>query len=274
VNKRSAFGRTWWARRWIEALEEIVDPGRLQRGRSYARSGHVLSADEDGQGITALVQGSRRSPYLVHIELAHLSDTAWNRLLEMLASRAAFAARLLNGEMPGNLDDVCTEAGVSLFPKTGKELITSCSCPDWSNPCKHVAAVYYVLGERFDDDPFLLFRLRGRTQEQVMRALLTSGGEGEQVEETAGSGLGPPPDASVPAFWQCARPLEDIAIAIELPKVRLPVLRRLGEPAFGASVQLVDKLGPHLDEVSRAAIAAAYREAAPVADEGNGDQGQ
>jgi len=272
VSKRGAFGRTWWAQRWIEALEVIVDPGRLQRGRSYARSGHVLAAQEDGKGITARVRGSMRSPYDVRIELAHLSDTAWERLLGMLATRAAFAARLLNGEMPGNLDDVCAEAGVDLFPESGDELTTSCSCPDWSNPCKHVAAVHYVLAGRFDDDPFLLFRLRGRTQEQVMRALLTAGGEDEHAEETGGSGLGSLPDASVPAFWRCTRPLDDIAIAIEPPRVRLPVLRRLGEPPFGASIRLLDKLGPYLDEVSRAAIAAAYREAAPAGGEGNGDQ--
>lgn len=102
-----------------------------------------------------------------------------------MASKAVFAARLLSGEMPQNIEEAFSEAKVSLFPERNRDLKTKCSCPDWSNPCKHIAAVYYVLAEQFDCDPFLIFKLRGRTKEQIVEALSSprSSEIGEETEE-------------------------------------------------------------------------------------------
>ncbi len=161
-SKRGAFAKNWWAQKWIEALERLVDSGRLSRGRSYARKGQVLSIDETKDGIAARVQGSMRTPYRISIKINHLTDAEWDKVIDALAEQAIFSAQLLAGEMPQDIEQAFERAQVSLFPSKRGDLETSCSCPDYSNPCKHIAATHYILGERFDEDPFLIFRLRGR----------------------------------------------------------------------------------------------------------------
>jgi uncharacterized Zn finger protein len=107
----------------------------------------------------------------VTIKFRKLSDAEWGRIIDGMASEALYAARLLSGEMPEQIEDVFAAAGTSLFPRDGDDMQTNCSCPDWANPCKHIAAVHYLLGERFDEDPFLMFLLRGRSQEDIITAL-------------------------------------------------------------------------------------------------------
>ena len=182
-SQRGNFAASWWADRWIKALERLVDAGRLSRGRSYARKGQVLEIKEKKGQIEAKVQGSRPTPYKVTIRLDPLTDAQWKGVFAALAAQAIFSAQLLNGEMPQTIEEVFAAAGVSLFPTQSGELHTDCSCPDWANPCKHVAAVHYILGEQFDEDPFLLFVLRGRTQEQVLAALRAQ----RRVEAGAGA---------------------------------------------------------------------------------------
>lgn len=161
-SRRGGFAKNWWAERWIGNLEQLMDAGRLRRGRRYARQGQVLSLEERAGGVVAEVQGSRRKPYRVRIDLEPLDDAGWERVIDVLAERALFAARLLSGEMPEDIEEAFSAAGASLFPERRGELRTECSCPDPAQVCKHTAAVHYILGERFDEDPFLLFRLRGR----------------------------------------------------------------------------------------------------------------
>src|ERR687896_2171681 len=160
-SQRGAFGRSWWAKRWIEVLEGFDIGARLGRGRSYARRGQVLSIDIDRGTVRAEVQGSRPQPYRVNVEVKTLAQQEWSKLAVVLATKAIFSAKLLAGEMPENIEEPFNDAGLTLFPTKGSDLATDCSCPDWSNPCKHVAAVYYLLGEEFDRDPFLIFKLRG-----------------------------------------------------------------------------------------------------------------
>ena len=144
---RGGFGRSWWARRWIEVLEGLDLGARLGRGRSYARRGQVLSINVEKGGVTARVQGSRARPYRVEIKISTLGRSDWKKLTTALSGRPIFAAKLLAGQMPDNIEDVFRDAGLSLFPDKGADLETDCSCPDWSNPCKHIAAVYFLLGE-------------------------------------------------------------------------------------------------------------------------------
>ena len=166
------FGLTWWGERWIAALERLGAQwrNRLPRGRTYARKGTVHAIDLRAGEITALVDGSRPDPYGVGILLPVFDDATWRMVVTALAGQLRHAAALLDGRMPEGVDDTLASCGVSLFPTAG-EFETWCSCPDWANPCKHVAAVLYTLATRFDDDPFLLFALRGRTREEVLAAL-------------------------------------------------------------------------------------------------------
>ena len=100
-----------------------------------------------------------------------LSEAQWDAVADAMAAQALYAARLLSGEMPEQIEEAFRAAGVTLFPADEGDLETDCTCPDWANPCKHVAAAFYLLGERFDADPFLMFELRGRTKEQIVEAL-------------------------------------------------------------------------------------------------------
>jgi uncharacterized Zn finger protein len=170
-NKQGAFGQSWWAKRWIAVLESFNIGARLGRGRTYARKGQVLDIDIGTGVVTALVQGSRPKPYKIKIELNPLSRKDWTHVIEVLGHQALYTANLLAGEMPQSIEEVFTNAGCFLFPEKLKDLKTDCSCPDWSNPCKHIAAVYYLMGEEFDRDPFLLFRLRGMERDELLASL-------------------------------------------------------------------------------------------------------
>src|SRR5206468_8903950 len=157
--------------RWIAVLEGFELGGRLQRARAYARRGQVVSISIEKGRVDAVVQGSRPEPYAVSLETRTLPAAEWARLAATLTREARFAAKLLAGEMPPDVEEAFRRAGLSLFPAQKEDLRTSCSCPDWSNPCKHIAAVYYLLGEEFDRDPFLVFRLRGLDRDELVRLL-------------------------------------------------------------------------------------------------------
>lgn len=256
-SKRGQFTKNWWANRWIKSLENLMDAGRLRRGKRYARQGQVLSIEEKKGGIRAKVQGSRRAPYKVSLKLDHFTDKQWNKIIDALADQAIFTAQLLAGEMPEDIEDAFRAAGVSLFPETEVELVTECSCPDWANPCKHVASVHYILGEQFDEDPFMLFRLRGRTQEQIMDALSARRAEEAGPEEAAEAESVIPLEEQLDHFWEMQQPLATFKTHIKAPVTDTPILKRLGQPTF-LNVDLIKLLGPAYQTITRAAINTAY----------------
>src|SRR5215475_7457934 len=192
-SKRGSFGESWWAKRWIATLESFNIGARLTRGRSYARSGQVVSIDISKGEIKSKVQGSRPKPYDIKIEVKTLSDADWRSLAGALSTQAIFAAKLLAGEMPQEIEEAFAEAKLSLFPEKLRDLETNCSCPDWSNPCKHIAAVYYLVGEEFDRDPFLLFKLRGKGRDEFIK-LLSAGAAPGKIDEADIEEIELPPD--------------------------------------------------------------------------------
>lgn len=265
-SKRGAIGASWWAQRWADALRRIMDSGRLSRGRNYARRGQVMNIDEKDGTITARVQGSRRSPYKVSIQVKPLPDKIWENVLDVLADQAIFTAQLLAGEMPADIEEAFSAAGSSLFPTSSRQLETDCSCPDWANPCKHIAAVYFLMGEAFDDDPFMLFRLRGHTQEQILEGLRSRRAEGD--EETApdltllpaGENAPTPLPEDALTFWGLGASLDDFQVQPKPPHVRLGLLQRLGQPSFTAA-NIKTLLGPAYDHVTTTAEKVADGEA-------------
>jgi uncharacterized Zn finger protein len=168
---RGRFANNWWSQRWIAVLESFKLGSRLTRGRAYARSGQVLSINIAPGIVNASVQGSRATPYKVGISIKEITDAEWKKLSEAVFSQALIASKLLAGEMPEDLEKYFEQAGVSLFPQEYGDLRTGCSCPDWANPCKHTAAVYYLLAEEFDRSPMLLLTMRGITKERLMAHL-------------------------------------------------------------------------------------------------------
>ena len=161
----------WWARRWVEVLERFAVGRRLGRGRSYARQGHIVDIEIGKGSVIAHVQGSRDAPYLVRMHFSMLSSTDWKKVIRALTQRPDVAVELGMGQIPDSIESVFEEQNLSLFPNASGDLKANCSCPDNANPCKHVAAVYYLLGEEFDRDPFLIFQLRGMERGELLAAL-------------------------------------------------------------------------------------------------------
>lgn len=171
TKRRGPMADTWWSRRFTDVLESYGLGTRMQRGRRYARAGQVLSIDVTPGLLVAQIQGSRRTPYLASVRADPVPEAAWERVEAAMQSRVGFAARLLAGEVPAELEDACTEAGIDLFPERWSTLHASCNCPDWENPCKHLAAVLYVFADQLDGAPWLLLTWRGRTRDQLLAHL-------------------------------------------------------------------------------------------------------
>lgn len=237
------FGATWWGERWIKALERFgyEYSARLGRGRSYARQGRVHDLTVKGGLVTARVTGSRPTPYRVTLRLTPLADRVWKAAVKAMATRAVFAARLLSGEMPKEIDEAFRPSRASLFPEREKDLTTECSCPDWANPCKHVAAVHYVLGEAFDRDPFLLFELHGRDKATVLAALRRfraapddASPAGEPGTRAGGAGEAPasvPLKGIAPERYDAFREsVDDLRFHIGAPAAEGAILHQLGAP--------------------------------------------
>lgn len=235
-SERGAIGSTWWSRRWIGVLESFSMGTRLTRGRSYARQGQVLSIEVESGLVKAKVQGSQPKPYSVKIQLKPLTERDWTHVIEAMAAQAIFAAKLLASEMPTNIEEAFEAVNLSLFPTAVKDLVTHCTCPDWANPCKHIAAVYYLLAERFDEDPFLIFKLRGRTKEELIEDLreqrsVVSEHLPTPVSETAPEDI-PLLTENLSAFWQAGEGLEAFAVHPAAPSIDKAVLKRLGDAPF------------------------------------------
>jgi uncharacterized Zn finger protein len=238
-SKRGCIGETWWSKRWVKTLESFDLGARLTRGKNYARKGQVISIDIDPGIVRAKVQGTRSKPYDVKIKLKPLSELEWEKATLAMASKAVFAARLLSGEMPQNIEEAFSSSGISLFPRKGDDLVTDCSCPDWSNPCKHIAAVYYLLAEQFDCDPFLIFKLRGRTREQIIEDLrnMRAAGAKPEPEEMHGLAASPadllkPLEERLDSYWQKGSEIDQLEINPTAPEIQNAVLKRLGDAPF------------------------------------------
>ncbi len=262
-SRRGDIGDTWWSKRWVSVLESFGWSNRLERGRRYARSGQVMDFRLAKGRVTARVQGSAPKPYSVGIGMAPLTDEAWDRVLDEMSQKAIFAAKLLAGEMPHNIDEAFDAAGMALFPEASKDIKTSCSCPDSANPCKHIAAVYYILAEEFDRDPFMLFKLRGKAKDEIIALLrkkravgtgepdapLSSGRDTEQKEVIL----------PLSVFWS-GKELGAFSVNISPPDVPGAIIKRLGVPQFweGSQDDFDRKIGGCYEKVSRRAIEAAY----------------
>jgi uncharacterized Zn finger protein len=249
---RGAIAQTWWSGRFIAVLESIIVGGRLQRGRNYARRGQVLSMDVTAGLASALVQGSRVQPYRVRIGLTAFGGPEWAAAERALAGSAWYSAKLLAGEMPDDIEEVFAELGLALFPASAAELSMYCSCPDWQVPCKHIAAVFYLLAEAFDDDPFRILAWRGREREELLAGLHTARGALAPGPAGAPAAAGTPGTGGAAladrlgSFFALPAPLpltsapaaSSASILDQLPELRLAVrgrpLPELLRPAYAA----------------------------------------
>jgi uncharacterized Zn finger protein len=251
-SRDGAIGESWWSERFIELLESFGLGSRLERGRVYARAGQVTELDVEPGIVLAKVQGSRYTPYRVRIRAKLFSDYQWRRAEKAIAARALTLAKLLAGEMPHDIEEVLAACRLTLLPGSYEELRATCTCPDAANPCKHLAAVYYILAERLDEDPFTLFTWRGRTEEELLEQLrarrVRANGKRAPLAAASTSAIAaneaPPLSARLDGFW-CAGPelagLHVSPLAAEAPDA---LLRQLGPPPVDVGDQdLIELLG-------------------------------
>jgi uncharacterized Zn finger protein len=267
-SKRGAIGERWWSRRFIGVLESYGAgmSGRLQRGKNYARRGQVIEFSLGAGRVDALVQGSRPRPYVVTISVPPLTPAQWQAVEARLAAQALFRARLLAGEMPAEIEQVFADAGTPLFPASGRDLTMDCNCPDWGVPCKHLAAVCYVLAESFDDDPFEMLAWRGKTRAELLAAL--RGGRASRAGRASGAApsdeparrlagdspalavlsdvTGPAVEDSLADFWSPGLSQARLRAVPPSPVTPPDLLLRVGEPpaAEGRGQRLLDVLAP------------------------------
>lgn len=176
------FSRTWWGQRFIAALEEFTDSARLGRGRSYARGGRILDYKLAGGTVTARVRGSinpyfgvyTEPTYRTTITIKAISAASWTKVIQRIAARADLVTRLLMHEMPDTIEEIFTSLHLHLLPHSDGDFVTTCSCPDYANPCKHIAGVYYLLAADLDRDPFVMFELRGLSRDALHAELARS----------------------------------------------------------------------------------------------------
>ncbi len=230
-SRRGSFTSSWWAGRWIKTLESFDIGARLARGKSYARKGQVARLDIGRGRVIAEVQGTRSDPYIVSVKLDTLSDSQWDKIISRLLEKPIFAAQLLGNEMPREIEAVFEDEGISLFPAKQRDLETNCTCPDWSNPCKHIAAVFYIMGEAFDNDPFLIFKLRGMDRKEIIGRLTQKKENGNTEREKI---LPEALPESYSSFWDCSQDF-NMALNINPPRLHAAIPKRLGLIPFWRS---------------------------------------
>jgi uncharacterized Zn finger protein len=261
-SQRGDIGESWWSKRFVKVLESFNIGARLSRGRSYARSGQVIDLQIKSGLVAAKVQGSRSKPYNVRIEVEPISDQDWRRIEAEMAGQAIFMAKLLAGEMPREIEEAFSATRLSLFPAYQRELKTDCSCPDWSNPCKHIAAAYYILAEKFDEDPFLIFAWRGRAKDQLIEQLRELRGNMPVGAPTAVAPPMPampsaefaPLEAGLENFWQMGGSLAELRVEPQAAQMPDAILRQFGPVSveiFGKNLR--ELLTPAYQLITKAA---------------------
>lgn len=203
----------WWVEQWMELINGYRFKKRLERAWGYAREGHVTSIRFEGRRVHARVQGTDETPYKVKLWLDVLNDEDWGYVLEALAQKARWSAQLLAGIMPADIERAFAASGKRLFPFKLQEVRSECTCPDKANPCKHISAVYFLMGDRFSEDPFVLFQLRGRNRARLLEDLaeyrrkalanLAKKTKSKKDNNPSGDSAPLPPHAAVqdPALW-------------------------------------------------------------------------
>lgn len=269
--RSSTFGATWWGRAWVRALEgrARLDTSRLPRGRIYAREDRVTDLSVGPGAVRARVKGRQRTPYEVHLGVRELTDDEWTTLATAIAGRAGHAAALFAGELQPDIVEDAASVGVGLLPDAG-ELSPSCTCADYADPCKHAAAVCYLVADILDDDPFQLFHLRGRTRRDLLAAVRAARRQAVADPEDLSGGSQHGRTAGVPDEDDDDRDPGSGVVAGEAYAGRQPTAEALWEidiseppdrPGLPARSDIAPPphAGVHIDELHRLAIDATNR---------------
>jgi len=163
--------QTWWSVKFLEAMDYFEADSRITQGKNYAKKGQVLNLQVNRGIITAKVQCTKAKPFSVKIEFRTFTNKEWFQLFSEMVAKASFAAELLLGKIPQDIQRISTKLNLSFFPKIKDDIKAACNCPDWANPCKHIAAVYYIFADIINNEPALLFKIRGKAINEITEIL-------------------------------------------------------------------------------------------------------
>ncbi len=252
ANSYRDFATTWWGKRWIEVLESLYIGQRLLRGRRYARAGQVMEINIKNNKIYALVQGRRLTPYEVIIEFKRWNNEIRSKIINIIMSNGYLLGPIFARELPKELEILLCKEGINLFPNAYEELKTNCTCSDWSNPCKHIVAVLYLLALEFDRDPTLILQLRGLCISDIKNSIdEIKDNEKEEVKKLA--------EEQKNTFSQLLKTdkkkhksnkdklaLSDLELIPKPPPINALNIKRLGVPPFWRSdiefIKFMEKL--------------------------------
>lgn len=252
---------TWWSRRWIQALDSFGGFGGFGRGRNQARRETVLAYHLEPGIVLAQVQSGKTEPFIVRCDVPPLPQETWDAVIAGMAQKAVFAAKLLAGEMPEETEEAFAEARATLLPQSAADVPSSCTCGDPAMPCRHVAAVHYLLADELGRDPFLLFKLRGCPKEQLLAALRQKRSGNGAAEEIATTDE----NVSPQAFWHAGEDLDRFAINIAPPMSHAGLLRQLGPPPVEAGESFIDLMAALYQRVMESVLEEALKGQRPTA---------
>jgi uncharacterized Zn finger protein len=252
----SNFSRSWWGQQFIAAMEKLGDSGRLSRGRSYARGNKVKQFEIQGVEVTAKVRGSvnpyfgvyKEPLYTTTIHFQPISAAQWAKAIALISSKASLISQLLLNEIPDDIENTFATLDLNLLPRSRKDFSANCSCPDYGNPCKHIAGVYYLVAAELDRDPFLLFELRGLSRQDLLTELAKSplgqalSAELQQEDRppaiattyyTAPQKIAAPPPTDLRQVWQGRKRLPTTLEPATTPPVSGIAIKKQGDfPSF------------------------------------------
>lgn len=293
IRNANGHNSNWWSRRWLNLLEELELISNEEPTRTQTRGSRVQRLEVLTGSISATVRDRDRGECAVDIRIAPLDDDQWRAVIDALSSQALFTAQLLAGDMPPATEETFERAGASLLPRMRTDLIHTCSCctedetkngRHGENLCRPLVAVYVTLGEMLNDDPWLLFRLRGRDRQQILRELREQRNRNADDNGQATPALQRPTNtdeaaiyrpetemktpvqptdlaAQIDRFWGKSKPLREFPHFIAPSAIDLALLRRLGPPPFSTDGQAVsDRLSDVYHTVTAIALAVAYDE--------------
>ncbi|MDX2130616.1 MAG: hypothetical protein SFY69_01025 [Planctomycetota bacterium] len=268
----------WAGQRWMRVIESVAPGTAMVEGLEYAKEGQTKRLTISPGKIEGLVQGRSDRPYVTQISMSVLPEASWERVVRLMGEGAIYAAKLLAGELPTNIEDALGPLDLRLFPVEPKELTASCTCdvhraavhdgqPEGATSdarwCKHACCVGYLVAQRLAVEPYLMFALRGLDGAELLERLreqrtMASAGERAPVyaqhvpaiSETPGEPL----ETVIDTFWDAPASLREIEIPMGPPPVSHPLLRRLGPSPLQGTFPMVGLLASCYDLFSEQAI--------------------
>ncbi|MEM1331750.1 MAG: hypothetical protein AAGG07_14475 [Planctomycetota bacterium] len=249
-NKDGSLPTSWASQRWARLIEAALSGDEAVEALEYAKLGQTKKMTVENGVVRASVQGRATRPYQITLEFRRFSDAQWSKIIQSMAAQAVHTAKLLSGELPPNIEDLFVPLGLTLFPTNPVEVQVATTCPTMPEPLpdgrvpwpKHAGCAAYLLADRLDEDPFLIFKLRGMDAEDLLerirqqRTLSTLGDGAAPVFAPAIPGatdIEPPPlEATLERFWSTGPELESIETPVTPPVLSHPLLRRLGQSPF------------------------------------------